>query len=64
MQQCSLAASWTEKAFILNLDLVPLTSDKGLCGGINSSVVRELKTYVKDKNRAKIRIMPIGEKGS
>ena len=44
--------------------LVPLSSDKGLCGGINSNIVRELKTYVKDKNRAKIRIMPVGEKGS
>ena len=44
--------------------LVPLSSDKGLCGGINSTVVRELKTYVKDKNRSKIRIFPVGEKGS
>ncbi len=44
--------------------LVPLSSDKGLCGGINSNVVRELKSYVKDKNRSKIRIMPVGEKGS
>lgn len=44
--------------------LVPLTSDKGLCGGINSSIVRELKSYVKNKNRSKIRILPIGEKGS
>lgn len=43
---------------------MPLSSDKGLCGGINSNVVREIKTYVKDKNRAKIRILPIGEKGS
>jgi len=44
--------------------LVPLSSDKGLCGGINSSIVRELKIYVKEKNRAKVRILPIGEKGS
>jgi F-type H+-transporting ATPase subunit gamma len=44
--------------------LIPLSSDKGLCGGINSNVVRELKTYVKDKNRSKIRILPVGEKGS
>jgi F-type H+-transporting ATPase subunit gamma len=44
--------------------LIPLSSDKGLCGGINSNVVRELKAYVKEKNRAKIRIMPVGEKGS
>jgi F-type H+-transporting ATPase subunit gamma len=44
--------------------LVPLSSDKGLCGGINSNIVREIKTYMKDKNRAKIRILPVGEKGS
>jgi ATP synthase F1 gamma subunit len=44
--------------------LVPLTSDRGLCGGINSNIVRELKTYAKEKNRAKLRIMPVGEKGS
>lgn len=44
--------------------LIPLTSDKGLCGGINSNIVRELKTYIKDKNRSKIGILPIGEKGS
>jgi F-type H+-transporting ATPase subunit gamma len=44
--------------------IVPLSSDKGLCGGINSNIVRELKTYVKDKNRSKLRIMPVGEKGS
>jgi F-type H+-transporting ATPase subunit gamma len=44
--------------------LVPLSSDKGLCGGINSTIVRELKNYAKDKNRSKLRIMPVGEKGS
>jgi F0F1-type ATP synthase gamma subunit len=43
--------------------IVPLTSDRGLCGGINSNIVREMKNYVKDKNRSKIRILPIGEKG-
>lgn len=44
--------------------IVPLSSDKGLCGGINSNVVREIKGYVKNKNRSKLRILPIGEKGS
>lgn len=43
--------------------IVPLTSDRGLCGGINSNIVREIKSYVKDKNRSKMRIFPIGEKG-
>jgi len=41
-----------------------LTSDRGLCGGINSNIVREIKLYVKDKNRNKIKIIPIGEKGT
>jgi F-type H+-transporting ATPase subunit gamma len=44
--------------------LIPLTSDRGLCGGINSNIVRELKNYAKEKNRAKLRILPVGEKGS
>lgn len=35
-----------------------------MCGGINSGIVREIKVYVKDKNRNKIKILPIGEKGS
>jgi len=43
---------------------VPLSSDRGLCGGINSNIVREIKAYMKDKNRSKIKILPIGEKGS
>lgn len=44
--------------------IIPLTSDRGLCGGINSNIVREIKGYVKEKNRSKIKIMPVGEKGS
>lgn len=44
--------------------IVPLTSDKGLCGGINSNLVRELKAYMKEKSRSKVKLLPIGEKGS
>jgi F-type H+-transporting ATPase subunit gamma len=28
--------------------IIPLTSDKGLCGGVNSSIVREIRNYVKE----------------
>jgi len=42
-----------------------LTSDRGLCGGINSNIVREIKVHVKEKHsRNKIKIIPIGEKGT
>ena len=43
--------------------LVPLTTDRGLCGGINSNIVREVKQYVAQGNRANIKIFAIGEKG-
>ena len=44
--------------------IVPLSSDRGLCGAINSNIVRQMKEYVKVHNRSKLKIMPIGEKGS
>ena len=43
--------------------LVPITSDKGLCGGVNSSIVREVKAIVK-ADRASYKIFPVGDKGT
>lgn len=43
--------------------LVPITSDKGLCGGLNSSVVREVKLMVAE-NRNQYKILCIGDKGT
>ena len=43
--------------------LVPITTDKGLCGGTNSTIVREVKQVVKaDRNAYKIFV--VGDKGS
>lgn len=46
--------------------LVPITSDKGLCGAVNSSIVREIKKYVAAGNcvQSKSQIFCIGEKGT
>ena len=44
--------------------IVPITSDKGLCGAVNSSIVRDVKKYVKHLNRSKTQIFSIGEKGT
>jgi F0F1-type ATP synthase gamma subunit len=41
--------------------LVPVTSDKGLCGALNSNIVREVRTCVRD-NRAGYKLFLIGEK--
>ena len=46
--------------------MIPITSDKGLCGAVNSSIVREVKKYVEEGHatRSKAQIFSIGEKGS
>jgi len=43
--------------------LVPITTDKGLCGGTNSSIIREVKAMVKE-DRGAYKIFVIGDKGS
>lgn len=44
--------------------LVPITSDKGMCGAINSGVIRNIRDYLADKDRSKINIFSIGDKGT
>lgn len=45
--------------------IVALTSDRGLCGGINSGLIREIKGRLKNvPNRSDYGIFPIGEKGT
>ncbi len=52
-------ASFTAKKWLL----VPITTDKGLCGSVNSSVIREVKTMVKaDRNAYKLFV--VGDKGA
>ena len=43
--------------------LVPLTSDKGLCGGTNSGIVRNIRTFVQHYDRSKLSVFAIGDKG-
>lgn len=43
--------------------LIPITSDKGLCGAVNSNLIRELKEMVAE-NRSNWSIICIGDKGT
>ena len=44
---------------------VPITSDKGLCGAVNSSCVRQVKKIMAGvTNRSRHKIFSIGDKGS
>jgi F-type H+-transporting ATPase subunit gamma len=48
-----------------SMTIIPISSDKGLCGAVNSTVVREVKKIVAaSSNRSKLQIFSIGEKGS
>mgnify|MGYP000844134583 CR=1 FL=1 len=45
--------------------IVPLSSDKGLCGGINSGIMKDVRSYVESRpNRSKCSIFSIGDKGT
>ena len=44
--------------------LVPLTSDKGLCGGINSGIVRDVRDYVAQRDRSRCDLFTIGDKAA
>ena len=44
--------------------IVTLTSDKGMCGGTNSGIIRKVKAYVAETGRAKKSIFSIGDKGT
>lgn len=43
--------------------LVPITTDRGLCGGINSNLIRELRAEI-GRDRQRYSIVCIGEKGA
>ena len=60
--QRKMPADHSDPAIII----VPITSDKGLCGAVNSSIVRQVKKFFAEGNatRSKCQIFCIGEKGS
>jgi F-type H+-transporting ATPase subunit gamma len=44
--------------------LVPLTSDKGLCGGTNSGIIRSVRDFVnQSQDRSRLSLFAIGDKG-
>jgi len=44
--------------------IVPITSDKGMCGGVNSGLLKQVREYVRVSDRSKITVFPIGDKGT
>ena len=44
--------------------IVAITSDKGMCGGINSGIIKGVRTYVNENGRNKKTIFSVGDKGT
>jgi F-type H+-transporting ATPase subunit gamma len=45
------------------IDLVLLTSDRGLCGGFNSNLLRQAETFLREHQDREVRLMLVGRKG-
>ena len=44
--------------------LCPITSDKGMCGGVNSNIFKQVRDFIADKKRENMQIFSIGSKGA
>jgi F-type H+-transporting ATPase subunit gamma len=45
------------------IDFVLLTSDRGLCGGFNSNLVRQAETFLREHQDREVQLMLVGRKG-
>ena len=54
-----LATRETERT----IDLILITSDRGLCGGFNANLIRAADTFLKAHGEATVRLTVIGNKG-
>ena len=46
-----------------NIDLILITSDRGLCGGFNSSLIRAAETFIRERPGQKVRVSLVGRRG-
>jgi F-type H+-transporting ATPase subunit gamma len=52
-----------EKREIKTIDIIFVTSDKGLCGGFNAKTIKAVNELIEKYNGVKIRLKAIGKKG-
>jgi len=43
--------------------MVPITSDKGLCGGTNSGIIRTVRDFANHSDRSRLALFAVGDKG-
>ena len=61
----SVAGVYTQKKGKENLLIIPITSNRGLCGGFNANIIKTTKKLIEDQNlNTKTSILSIGKKSS
>ncbi len=61
----SVGGAYSKQREINKVLLVSITSNRGLCGGFNSSIIKETKRVISEKySSAKVDILTIGKKGN
>jgi F-type H+-transporting ATPase subunit gamma len=45
------------------IDLIVLTSDRGLCGGFNANLIRQAEAFTRDHGEQRLQLMLVGRKG-
>jgi len=51
------------KKKIENILLIFISSDKGLCGGFNAQIIRQMENFFKENNEKNIDVIAVGKKG-
>jgi len=54
---------YTQERPTKNTLVVAITSNRGLCGGFNSNIVKAVTQYVNDHSNEKVLVMTLGKKG-
>lgn len=53
---------YAQERSVANLLIVPVTSDKGLCGAFNSNIIKATNVVIKEHQGENITVMPVGKK--
>ncbi|MDO6437732.1 ATP synthase F1 subunit gamma [Cyclobacterium sp. 1_MG-2023] len=53
---------YAQERSVANLLIVPITSDKGLCGAFNSNIIKATNVVIKEHQGENITVMPVGKK--
>lgn len=55
---------FSQEREVKNLLIVPVTSNRGLCGGFNSGVIKEVNTIIENNEGAEVSLFTIGKKST